>query len=141
MICEFISLAYVEEIYQTFITASSNKTLQNARKKLVAMTPDSMNTMLEKEPRDAAIRKQKARKSLVVEDVPPTTPSMIIYMQYVQCYNTLLNIQVKWGNNKSCYILYVFQLQPSLLEKELQKLRKNLMKGHKNIKDCPKNQK
>ena len=79
MICEFISLAYVEEIYQTFITASSNKTLQNARKKLVAMTPDPMNTMLEKEPRDAAIRKQKARKSLVVEDVPPTTPSMIIY--------------------------------------------------------------
>ena len=41
------------------------------------MTPDPMNTMFEKQPREVAIQKQKAGKSLVVNDVPPTTPSML----------------------------------------------------------------
>jgi hypothetical protein len=68
---------YVEEIFQTYITASSNKTLEKARKKLEGMAPDHMNTMFEKQPRDEAIRKQKKRKSFVVEDVPPTTSSKV----------------------------------------------------------------
>ena len=66
-------LAYVEQIYQTYVAASSKKTLHDARQKLDAMTPDPMNTMFEKQPREVAIQKQKARKSLVVNDVPPTT--------------------------------------------------------------------
>ena len=70
-------LAYVEQIYQTYVAASSKKTLHDARQKLDAMTPDPMNTMFEKQPREVAIQKQKARKSLVVNDVPPTTPSML----------------------------------------------------------------
>ena len=36
-----------------------------------------MNTMFKKQPREVAIQKQKARKSPVVNDVPPTTPSML----------------------------------------------------------------
>lgn len=70
-------LAYVEQKYQTYVAASSKKTLHDARQKLDAMAPDPMNTMFEKQPREVAIQKQKARKSLVVNDVPPTTPSML----------------------------------------------------------------
>ncbi|XP_028394476.1 uncharacterized protein LOC114518669 [Dendronephthya gigantea] len=68
---------YVEEIYQTFLKASGNGTLKKASEKLKEMTPAPMNTMFEnKELKEIAIKKQKARKNLVVEDVPPTTPSM-----------------------------------------------------------------
>ena len=70
-------LAYVEQIYQTYVAASSKKALHDACQKLDAMTPDPMNTMFEKQPREVVIQKQKARKSLVVDDVPPTTPSML----------------------------------------------------------------
>ena len=41
------------------------------------MTPTPMNTMLEKESREAAIRKKSTRKGLVAEHVPPTTPCNI----------------------------------------------------------------
>ena len=70
-------LAYVEQIYQTYVAASSKKPLHDACQKLDAMTTDPMNTMFEKQPREVAIQKQKARKSLVVNDVPLTTPSML----------------------------------------------------------------
>ena len=58
-------LAYVEQIYQTYVAASSKKALHDARQKLDAMTPDPMNTMFEKQPREVSIQKQKARKSLL----------------------------------------------------------------------------
>ena len=38
------------------------------------MTPEPMNTMLTKQPKDEAIKKRKERKLMVVEEVPPTTP-------------------------------------------------------------------
>jgi hypothetical protein len=59
------------------VKASSKNTLENARQKLDAMTPAPMHTMLQKEPRDVAIRKQHVRKNLVVEDIPPTTPGTV----------------------------------------------------------------
>jgi len=36
------------------------------------MVPPPMNTMLDKQPREEAIRKQKERSSMVSKDVPPT---------------------------------------------------------------------
>ena len=72
------NFAYVEEIYQTYLTASSKKSLDVVREELEAITPDPMNTMFEKQPREVAIRKQKARKSIVVDDVPPTTPGRVL---------------------------------------------------------------
>lgn len=54
--------------------ASQNGSLQKACDELDEMTPAPMNTMLEKEEREVAVKKKNARKSLVVEDVPPTTP-------------------------------------------------------------------
>ena len=66
---------YVEEIYQTFLTAT-NEQLENAAEKLKEMTPLPMNTMLEKESKAYALQKRVARSKKVKEDVPPTTPGM-----------------------------------------------------------------
>lgn len=41
------------------------------------MTPEPMNTMLTKQPKDEAIKKRKERKLMVVEEVPPTTPGKV----------------------------------------------------------------
>ena len=47
--------------------------LQDTCSDLKTIVPEPMNTMLEKEPRELAIRKQVERSSIVVKDVPPTT--------------------------------------------------------------------
>ena len=60
-----------------FVTACSDNSLEDACKELQEMTPTPMNTMLEKESREAAIRKKSTRKGLVAEHVPPTTPCNI----------------------------------------------------------------
>ncbi len=36
--------------------------------------PLPMNTMLDKQPRDKAVEKGKARDTMTLEDVPPTNP-------------------------------------------------------------------
>ena len=64
---------YVEEIFQTYMKASKND-LQDAATKLHDKTPAPMNTMLEKQPREEAVQKRTDRNSMVVKDVPPTTP-------------------------------------------------------------------
>lgn len=63
----------MEEIFQTFMAASKEE-LVNAAAKLSEKTPESMNTMLEKQSRDEALRKKEERSKMVVKDVPPTTP-------------------------------------------------------------------
>ena len=74
-----ITLAYVEEIYQTHLTAFDKKSPDVVREKLEAVTPDPINTMFKKQPREVAIRKQKTRKSIVVDDVPATTPCRVLW--------------------------------------------------------------
>lgn len=64
---------YVEEIFQTFLNASKDE-LVNAAAKLSEKTPAPMNTMLEKQSRDEAMKKKEERSQMVVKDVPPTTP-------------------------------------------------------------------
>lgn len=71
----FCSIDYVEEIFQTFLEANQQKgTLSNAAKELREATPLPMNSMLTKEPKESALLKKQKRKSMVVEDVPPTVP-------------------------------------------------------------------
>ena len=70
---QFFVSDYVEEIFQTLINASKEE-MANAAAKLSEKTPSPMNTMLEKQSRDEAIKKKKERSKMVVKDVPPTTP-------------------------------------------------------------------
>ena len=64
---------YVEEIFQTYLMASKDE-LNDAANKLREMNPAPMNSMLEKQPKQDAIKKRDKRRSMVVADVPPTTP-------------------------------------------------------------------
>ena len=68
----------MEEIFQTFLNASKDE-LINAAAKLNEKTPAPMNTMLEKQSRDEAIKKKEERSQMVVKDVPPTTPGTSLW--------------------------------------------------------------
>ena len=50
--------------------------MQDACIELKNMVPDPMNTMLEKQPREEAIRKWTERMRMVAKDVPPTAPGL-----------------------------------------------------------------
>ena len=50
--------------------------MQDACIELKNMVPDPMNTMLEKQPREEAIRKWTERMRMVAKDVPPTAPRL-----------------------------------------------------------------
>jgi hypothetical protein len=44
------------------------------------MEPAPMNTMLQKQPREAATEAWRKRKSMVVQEVPGTLPGIVKYM-------------------------------------------------------------
>ena len=67
------TLDYVEEIFQTYLKASKGD-LRDAAQKLKEKSPAPMNEMLQKEPRDEALRKREERSKMIVRDVPPTKP-------------------------------------------------------------------
>ena len=69
-------LEYVEDIYNTFLAATSEE-LKNAAQKLKELTPLPMNSMLQKQPRAEAIAKRLERSKMEIIDVPPTTPGTI----------------------------------------------------------------
>lgn len=76
----FISTDYVEEIYQFYTEAHANKLLEGGCKELLEMTPANMDTMLSaKQSKEDALKKKKARESMVVEDVPPTMTSTVFH--------------------------------------------------------------
>lgn len=52
--------------------------IEKAHKELVDMTPDPMNSMLEKQPRNEAIKKMLDRKEMVVANVPPTAGTICV---------------------------------------------------------------
>lgn len=56
---------------------ASKEDLLEAKAELKRMTPEPMNTMLEKESKESAIQKRTYRKNIVVEDVPPTCQGML----------------------------------------------------------------
>lgn len=53
---------------------ASKDDITDAANKLQEMTPGPMKLMLEKQPRKKAIERREKRRSMVVADVPPTTP-------------------------------------------------------------------
>lgn len=64
---------YVEELFQFFLGLSKEQ-LQGAVQDLKEMTPEPMNSMLvDKQPKEEAIKKRADRLSMVTRDVPPTT--------------------------------------------------------------------
>ena len=73
-------LAYVEDIFATLLDGVKTGTLKEEAKKVEQLTPQPMHTMLTKQPREEAIKKQDERKAMVVKDVPPTSglPSFLI---------------------------------------------------------------
>ena len=66
-------LDYVDEIFSTTKAAIEQDSLAPVIEELKLMTPAPMNTMLEKQDRQEAIKKREQRKSMVAKDVPPTT--------------------------------------------------------------------
>ncbi|CAB3980925.1 PREDICTED: uncharacterized protein LOC107342022 [Paramuricea clavata] len=105
---------YVEEIYQTTLCAIRYNTLNKAEKGLKLMTPLPMSSMLNKQSKDEAIQKHSARKAMTTIDVPPTNP-----VQEAP----------------------VSQDQTTGRAKPHCSICKQPMKGHKNVANCPKNQK
>lgn len=114
MYTNFVVSDYVEEIFQTFMNATKEE-MTTATTELRDKTPAAMNTMLEKQSRDEAIKKKEERSKMVVKDVPPTTPVSQVPEQNVQ--------QNKEKRTRTC------------------KECKKPLKGHKNVLDCPRNKK
>ncbi len=54
---------------------------------LKEQTPSHMNTMLNKQPREAAIKKKKTRDQMQLEDIPPTNPGTAIRALAVTVYS------------------------------------------------------
>ena len=75
-------LAYVEQIYQTFLTSTKNE-LQLQAVKLKNMTPAPMHSTLNKQCRDDAINKKAERSKKVVKDVPATSSSGIYTTSFI----------------------------------------------------------
>ena len=63
---------YLQEIYETFLDCQKNNHLKKELEELEKMTPELMNTMMEKQSREDTIKKNIERKAMVVENVPPT---------------------------------------------------------------------
>ena len=53
---------------------STSENVTAAIAALQEMTPAPMNSMLEKQPKEVAVKKREERRSMVVKDVLPTTP-------------------------------------------------------------------
>ncbi|CAB3984912.1 Hypothetical predicted protein [Paramuricea clavata] len=108
--------------YETFLDCQKNNHLKKELEDLEKITPEFMNTMMEKQSREEAIKKNVERKAMVVEDVPPTTAVT------VRVPSTGLNLSEIVENPTSQ------RAEPHCT------LCGKPMKGHKNVLDCPKNQ-
>lgn len=101
-------------VYPKFKNGNAKAQHVRVKPNYEAMTPAHMNTMLEKWPGDEAIELWKKRKSMVVQDVP----------RAVAVHESAPgedNSNTTRGGTRHC------------------RLCKNPMKGHKNVKDCPRN--
>ncbi|CAB3986907.1 Hypothetical predicted protein [Paramuricea clavata] len=114
---KWLTKAYVQEVFETY-TGSSKKVLKDAALKLKEMSPKPMDSMFEKQKKVEALKKRLDRRGMVILDVPPTTPvSQVLEQEKAQKKNE----EHKEKANPCC------------------RLCKNPMKGHKYVKDCPKN--
>ena len=67
-------LDYVGELFKFYMTLSKQQ-LQDACNDMKKMVAQPMNSMLDKQPREEAIRKIEKRMNMVTTAVPPTAPS------------------------------------------------------------------
>ena len=65
------------------LSAESDE-METAYKELVDMTPDPMNSMLEKQPRNEAIKKMLNCKEVVVTNIPATAGSTTLQSETVE---------------------------------------------------------
>ena len=82
----FIVIAYVQEIYEMYLDAEQKGHLEKELEELKKMTPKPMNVMLNKQPRDEAIKKRNERRAMVVKDASPTATGMIKQHQFYYLY-------------------------------------------------------
>ncbi|XP_046864581.1 uncharacterized protein LOC124459055 [Xenia sp. Carnegie-2017] len=109
---------YVVDIYQVLCSALiDEETLRKAKGDLLRMTPLPMNSMLDKQSKSEAISKKARRQSMPAVHFPPTKPAEVSPVE------EKITDQRKERAAPRCTVC------------------KNWMKGHKNIMNCPKNQK
>ena len=80
---------YVEDIYQTMIEAIRSKQLGDAIDELKEQTPSPMNTMLNKQSKEA-IQKRNMRNRMQLVDVPPTNPGIVKFSSQTDTVTVLL---------------------------------------------------
>ena len=71
-------LDYVGELFKFYMTLSKQQ-LQDACNYMKKMVPQPMNSMLDKQPREEAIRMREKRMNMVTTAVPPTAPSGVFF--------------------------------------------------------------
>ena len=57
--------------------------MKDAAEKFKEKSPAPMNEMLQKEPRDVALKKKDDRSKMTLKDVPPTTTRYILSYFYI----------------------------------------------------------
>ena len=143
------------------VDAIVNNKLKDVIDKIKAETPPPMNKMLNKQPLSEAIRKKNMRECMPIVDVQPTNPGNLFKINLpahlltrtcrgvctpLHCYSksTTVFIKDKVFIYFSCFyaILVPVVVVPNPSESTRNKPKctacKQPMKGHKNVKDCPK---
>ncbi|CAB4004973.1 Hypothetical predicted protein, partial [Paramuricea clavata] len=110
------NFGYVHDIFDTFLKATK-KDLEDAAKELKKKSPEPMNLMLQKQPAAQAVAKHKERKNMITQDVLPTTPVSEVQKQQATAERSKNSEKAK-PHCKAC---------------------NHPMKGHKYVKDCPRN--
>ena len=85
------SVAYVEEIFNTAMI-TMEKNLNDAKEELKKMTPPPINSMLQKQYKQDAIKTNLERKQLKAVHVPPTAPGKCDYLCVCKCFATAMVI-------------------------------------------------
>ncbi|CAH3026729.1 unnamed protein product [Porites evermanni] len=78
---------YVGELFKFYMTLRKQQ-LQDACNDMKKMVPQPMNSMLDKQPREEAIRMREKRMNMVTTAVPPTAPSETFYSIIYPYLNT-----------------------------------------------------
>ena len=66
----------MQDIYEAFLTATKEQ-LRGAEQKLKGMCLPPMNTVLDKQTKEDAIKKRSERSRIAIQDVPPATPGTL----------------------------------------------------------------
>lgn len=71
-------LDYVGELFKFYMTLSKQQ-LQDACNDMKKMVPQPIDSMLDKQPREEAIRMREKKMNMVTTAVPPTAPSGMVF--------------------------------------------------------------